>query len=264
MALASLPPGDEPCASPEERRRFLLERLRSDGRLVAAVLARELRTSEDTIRRDLRELAASGLVQRVHGGALPPSPALEPFAVRRHRAADAKERLAAAAARLVVSGQVVFIDGGTTNLALARLLPPGLRVTVVTPSPSVAVALAEHAHAEVILLGGKVDKGSQAVAGAAAIDAVRAIRADLCFLGVCSLDAEAGVTVSAFEEVELKRAMAEQATEVVALVTADKLGTAAPYRVGPIELVDRVVTERVAREPPLAALAALGLAIVRV
>ena len=60
--------------SPEERRRLLLHRLSVDGRLIAADLARELRISEDTIRRDLRELAAAGLVQRVHGGALPPSP----------------------------------------------------------------------------------------------------------------------------------------------------------------------------------------------
>src|ERR687889_1112728 len=85
-----------PAVSPEERRRLLLARLRGDGRLVAASLARELGTSEDTIRRDLREMAAAGLVQRVHGGALPTSPALEPFAERQRRWPRAKEALAAA------------------------------------------------------------------------------------------------------------------------------------------------------------------------
>jgi DeoR/GlpR family transcriptional regulator of sugar metabolism len=259
---------DEPCppelaVSPEERRRLLLARLRGDGRLVAAALARELGTSEDTIRRDLRELAAAGLVQRVHGGALPPSPALEPFAVCRGRAAEAKEALAAAAARMLRPGQVVLLDGGTTNLALARLLPPGLRVTVVTPSPPVAVALADHPCAEVVLLGGRLDKAAQAVTGAAAVEAVRAVRADLCFLGVCSVAVEVGVSVAGHEEAEVKRAMARASGEVVALVTADKLGTAAPFVVGPVEILARLVTERAAAESTVAGLVARGVQVTR-
>jgi DeoR/GlpR family transcriptional regulator of sugar metabolism len=249
--------------SPEERRRFLLAKLRADGRLVAAALARELETSEDTIRRDLRELATAGLVQRVHGGALPPSPALEPFVVRRHQASDAKEALAAAAARLPRDRQVVLIDGGTTNLAVARLLPPGLRLTVVTPSPPVALALADHPGAEVILLGGRLDKAGQAVTGAGAVDAVRAVRADLCFLGVCGVDPEVGITATGYDEAELKRAMLQAAAQVVAVATADKLGTAAPFVVGPAEALAGLVTERSVPEALLAAFIACGVAVTR-
>jgi DeoR/GlpR family transcriptional regulator of sugar metabolism len=263
MSLAS-DPGLDVRTSPEERRRFLLAKLRADGRLVAVALARELETSEDTIRRDLRELAAAGLVQRVHGGALPPSPALEPFAVRRHQAADAKEALAAAAARLPRDGQVVLIDGGTTNLAIARLLPPGLRLTVVTPSPPVALALADHPCADVILLGGRLDKTSQSVTGAGAIDAVRSLRADLCFLGVCSIDPEVGITVSGYDEAELKRVMIQAATQVIAAATASKLGTAAPFVIGPAEALTGLVTERSVPEAMLAAFVARGVAVTRV
>ena len=250
-------------ASPEERRRWLVERLKRDGRLIAVALARELDTSEDTIRRDLRELAAAGLVERVHGGALPRSPALEPFAVRRQRGGEAKERLAAAAVPLLRDGQTVLLDGGTTNLALARCLPAGLRVTVITPSPTIALALVEHPGCEVILLGGRVDKAGESVTGAAAVAAVRALRADTCFLGVCSIAASVGVTCAGFEEAELKRAMAASAAEVIALVTADKLGTSAPFVIGPVDVLHRIVTDKAAPEPLLADLVASGLQVLR-
>lgn len=250
-------------ASPEERRHWLLGRLRQDGRLVAAALARELATSEDTIRRDLRELAAAGLAQRVHGGALPASPALAPFAARRHRDTGAKEALAAAAVQLLRDGQVVLIDGGTTNLAVARLLPPGLRLTVVTPSPQIAIAAGEHPNVEVVLLGGRFDPVCQAVVGAGAVDAVRALHAEICFLGVCSVDAEAGVSVAGYAEAELKRAMLATAAEVIAVVTADKLGTAAPFVLGPSEMLTRIVTQRSAPPAAIAALVARGIAVVR-
>jgi DeoR/GlpR family transcriptional regulator of sugar metabolism len=247
--------------SSQERRQWLLQRLGRYGRLEAAVVARELDISEDTIRRDLRELAAAGLVQRVHGGALPRSPALEPFAVRRQRSSEAKNRLASAALQLIRDGQSLVLDGGTTNLALAHRLPAGLRLTVVTPCPTIALALAEHPGSEVILLGGRLDKASQAVTGAAAVAAIRALRVDTCFLGVCSVTVPVGVSCAGYEEAELKRAMIGCAGEVVALVTADKLGTAAPFVVGPVGILHRIVTERAAPEPALAELAAEGVTV---
>lgn len=249
--------------SPEERRGWLLEKLRRDGRLVAAALAREFDISEDTIRRDLRELAAAGLVQRVHGGALPRSPALEPYAVRRERGGAAKESLAVAARPLLRDGQTILLDGGSTNLALARALPPSLRLTAVTPSPSIALALLEHSSCEVILLGGRLERAGEAVSGAAAVATVRALRVDACFLGVCSVDATVGVSCAAFEEAELKRAMVECAREVIALVTADKLGTAAPFVIGPVDVLDRIVTEAAASAEILSDLAAHGVRILQ-
>ena len=248
-------------ASPEERRRWLLDRLGREGRLVAAALAQELDTSEDTIRRDLRELAAAGLVQRVHGGALPPSPGPLPFAARRERASEAKERLAAAALDLVRDGQLLLLDGGTTNLAFARRLPPALRLTLVTPSPAVAMALEEHPNVEVVLLGGRLDRASQNAVGGQALEMVRGLRADLCLLGVCSLAAGTGVTVTGYEEAELKRAMVASAGEVAALVTAEKLGTAAPFVVGPADILHHLITERAAPAPLLAELANHGIAV---
>src|SRR4029453_15208402 len=103
--------------------------------------------SEDTIRRDLRELAEADLLQRVHGGALPHSPAVASFAVRQGQAPAAKQAIARAAAQLVRDGQVIILDGGTTTLQVAQLLPVDLRATVVTNSPPIAIARPEHPHA---------------------------------------------------------------------------------------------------------------------
>src|SRR4051812_20966958 len=146
------------------RKELLLARLRQDGQIVAKSLSEELALSEDTIRRDLRELAAEGLLQRVHGGALPldvpMSPAMGDFAARQQISSDAKPAIARAAAAMIPPGHVVFIDGGTTAVQLARALPPDLRCTVVTHSPSVAVELSGHPLIDVILIGGRLFKHS--------------------------------------------------------------------------------------------------------
>src|SRR3954470_7602528 len=120
---------------PAQRRDFLMGRLHRDGRLVAKDLAAELEVTEDSVRRDLRDLAAAGLCQRVYGGALPVSPAVADYASRRSIAVDGKDRVAVAAAGLVRPGSTVILDGGTTTLAVTRALPRDLVATVVTHSP---------------------------------------------------------------------------------------------------------------------------------
>src|SRR3954470_23767884 len=142
------------------RKQLLLDRLRRDGRVVAKDLSAELDLSEDTIRRDLRELAGEGLLQRVHGGALPASPTVANLAARRDMATDEKRRLGRKAATLVSAGQRIFIDGGTTNLELVRSLPLGTTLTVITHSPTIAAALEPHQSIEVILIGGRLYRHS--------------------------------------------------------------------------------------------------------
>src|SRR5215470_138224 len=141
-----------------DRRRRILAALERDGRVVAAELSRAFEVSDDTIRRDLREMASEGLILRVHGGALPLAPPSAAFSAREKHGVAAKAALARAAVGLVKPGQVVLIDSGTTNVEVARNLPRDLRATVVTNSPPVAVAVAEHAAIDVVLLGGRVRK----------------------------------------------------------------------------------------------------------
>src|SRR3984957_6591140 len=113
-----------------ERRELLLSRLSSDGKVVAGDLARELGISEDSIRRDLRDLAAAGHCQRVYGGAVPISRALVDYRSRADVEPESKRRVAGRAAQLINPGDRVILDGGTTTLAVARALPADLQATV--------------------------------------------------------------------------------------------------------------------------------------
>ncbi|HEX5622113.1 MAG TPA: DeoR/GlpR family DNA-binding transcription regulator [Solirubrobacteraceae bacterium] len=243
-----------------ERRQVILTRLERDGKVVASELVDALGVSEDTVRRDLRELASGGLVQRVHGGALLPAPASASFAQRLEVAPEAKAHLAEAALPLLEGANVVLLDGGTTALELARRLPPDRACTVLTNAPPVAAALATHPRAEVVLIGGRMLKDSQTTVGAEAVEALRRVRADVCVLGICSVDAELGITTSHQEEAHVKRAMVTASAEVIALATADKLQTASPWVVAPVDDLTHLVTD--AGEDVTAPYAAAGVSVV--
>src|SRR5262245_25916264 len=148
-----------------ERRQQILDRLSIDGKVVASELVVSLGVSEDTVRRDLRELDSQGLVRRVHGGALPPTPIINPRFVERAKVDPAGKAAigAAAAAGLARSGEVLLLSGGTTVLEFARRLPDDLRATVLTTGPDIAVALAEHRGLEVVMLGGRVQPDTHTV-----------------------------------------------------------------------------------------------------
>src|SRR5580698_1615867 len=120
-----------------ERREFLLARLAAEGKLIARELAAELGLSEDSVRRDLRDLAAAGLCQRVYGGALPVSPALGTEASRAAIAPDSKRRVAARAAGLITPGSTVILGGGTTAQEVVAALPADLEATIITHSVTV-------------------------------------------------------------------------------------------------------------------------------
>jgi DeoR/GlpR family transcriptional regulator of sugar metabolism len=226
-----------------QRKKAILDALKRDGQVLATELSAGFGVSEDTVRRDLRELAAEGLLQRVHGGALPASPAIAPFAHRQEMESDAKRRIARCAARMIQPGQVVIVDGGTTSALLVAQLPPNLAATIVTHSPSVAVALAEHASVEVVLIGGRLFKHSIVTVGAAAVEAMSHINADLYFMGVTGVHPSAGLSTGDFEEAHIKRSLAARAAETVVLASAAKLNAASAYRIGGIELAQTIIVE---------------------
>ncbi|MEO6921074.1 MAG: DeoR/GlpR family DNA-binding transcription regulator [Collimonas sp.] len=244
-----------------QRKQHLLEILERDGQIVAKTLSEQLGLSEDTIRRDLRQLAQEGLLQRVHGGALPASPALATFAERQQISPDAKPAIGRAAAAMIQPGQVVFIDGGTTAVQLVRQLPPSLRATVVTHSPSIAIELVAHKHVEVIMIGGRLFKHSIVGVGAAAIEAIGRIRADLYFMGVCSLHPEAGISTGDFEEACVKRALSDAAAKTVVLASPEKLDTASPFQIAPLSQVTHIVVNAEVAEHLIAPYRKMGIAI---
>jgi DeoR/GlpR family transcriptional regulator of sugar metabolism len=223
-----------------QRKQFLAEKLGRDGRLVARALSIELDVSEDTIRRDLREMARDGLLQRVHGGALPASPATGNLAARGAISRDDKQAIGLAAARLIQPGQVVFVDGGTTAVQLVRQLAADLRATIVTHSPVIACELLPFENIDVIVLGGRLMRHSMVALGAATVEAIGRLRADLYFMGVCSLH-PSGLSTGDFEEACVKRALCQAAAETVVLASSEKLATAAPFQVVGLDEVDGIV-----------------------
>jgi DeoR/GlpR family transcriptional regulator of sugar metabolism len=246
-----------------ERKAFILEVLRRDQRVVAKTLSQELGLSEDTIRRDLRELAVDGLLQRVHGGALPTSPATADMRQRWQVANDSKDTVARIAAALVRPGQVLILDGGTTAVRLARHLPRDLKATVVTHSASVAVELANHETIEVELIGGRLFKHSVVAVGTAAAEAIARIRADIFFMGVTGVHAELGLTTGDAEEAAIKRALSRQAAETIVLASREKLGAASPFLVMPFHEIDSLVVEPDTPDEILRSFQDIGPAIVR-
>lgn len=248
---------------PEERRQRILDVLAQEGKVVATELSEQFDVSKDTIRRDLQDLDEAGLLKRVHGGALPRSPGAAPYAARQTQHLPAKRALARRAAQLVRDDQVVLIDGGTTPLEVARHLPPDLHATVVTTSAPVVTVLAEHAAIEVVVVGGRLDKASMTTTGSAVQESLRQVHADLCFLGVCSLHPEIGVTTEEFEEAQLKRLMIQHSAKVVAAVTEDKFGTASPFVVSAIQELTHIVTEPSASEETMAPYREAGITILR-
>jgi len=247
----------------QERKAHILTVLQRDRRIVAKTLSQNLGLSEDTIRRDLRELAADGLLQRVHGGALPASPAVADVAGRWRVSPDAKLQIARIAARMVRPGQVVILDGGTTAVQMARHLAPDLRATVVTHSPSVAVVLAAHAGIEVELIGGRLFKHSIVSVGAVAAEAIARVRADTYFMGVTGVHAELGLTTGDAEEAAIKRALSRQAGETVVLASREKLGAASPFVVLPLSEIDVLVIENGLPEELTQPYRRLGLVLVQ-
>jgi len=235
-----------------QRKKLVLARLASDGEIIAKDLARELGISEDTIRRDLRELAQAGKLQRVHGGALPVSAALGDLQVRESVSPLEKAALGRCGAAMIQQGQLVILDGGTTAIQVARHLAPSLRATIVTHSPTVAVQLASHPFVDIIMLGGRLFRHSMVGVGASVIDAASRLRADLYFMGVTGVHPDAGLSTGDAEEAAVKHALHERAAETIVLASSEKLLAASAFVVTQLQdisllLVPATTPERTLR-----------------
>ncbi|TPI45904.1 DeoR/GlpR transcriptional regulator [Mesorhizobium sp. B2-9-1] len=246
----------------EERHQLIRDRLAADGKVLAGELASRFGVSEDTVRRDLRELAKAGQLRRVYGGAVPSGPfAAAPLSQRSRHAVEEKTRLAKAAVALLGAGQSLFIDGGTTNEAIARAIPRDMELTVATNSLGVASALTDLPLVELIVLGGRYMPDLGTCVGTDTLAAVAQLGADLFFLGSCGLDITRGVTAFDSAEAEVKRAMARNSAGIVIAVTNDKLATAAPYRVAEADAIRHLVVERSAPPATLADFQSRGVQV---
>jgi DeoR/GlpR family transcriptional regulator of sugar metabolism len=215
----------------EERRKKILSRLSQEGQLLSTSLVKEFTVSEDTIRRDLKELADAGLLKKVHGGAMPMTTVPYDYGARQELNIEEKSAMARRAVSLLRNGMLIFVDGGTTVVQLAQHLPADYQGTFVTHSLPTATALATLQRSQVILLGGKLIPTLLITTGPAQIDQAKQFRPDLAIVGVHGLTHQDGATVESYDDASIKRVFMQNSAEIVVLAGHEKLGFVAAYNV---------------------------------
>ncbi len=245
-----------------QRKQRILEILAREKQVHSTALSQQFKVSEDSIRRDLRELAAAGLLQRVHGGALPVSAAIAPYEVRKNVQTDAKRSIARKGVELINPGQVVIIDGGTTTSEMIKLLPQDMPFTVVTHSPGIAVGLIDYPAIEVILLGGTLFKHSMVTTGMTMAEAAARINADLFFMGVTGVHQSVGFTTGSYEEAGVKRLLSARASETIVMASHEKIDAASTFVIGELSLASTLIVEGEPGAPLMAALNKEGVSVI--
>ncbi|MCM7590668.1 DeoR/GlpR family DNA-binding transcription regulator [Enterobacter chuandaensis] len=249
-------------AFPEQRQERIRQILQESGRVVCTELASQMKVSEHTIRRDLHELSKEGYCKKVYGGAVLQLPDAGNFFSREQKISAEKHTIAQKAATLIQAGGCIFIDAGTTNLALAKALPADLNVTVVTNSPAIAAELLHHPLCEVIITGGQIQRASGGTVGATAASQIQGIIFDQAFIGGCAMDPETGLTGFDFADCEFKKAVIAQSTQTIVALTADKLPGVARFVVAKSRDIDVLVMEEGMEQGIFDALAAQDVRIV--
>lgn len=249
-------------AFPEQRQARIRQILHKSGRVVCTELASQMNVSEHTIRRDLHELSKEGYCKKVYGGAVLQLPDAGNFLSREQKISAEKHTIAQKAATLVQADGCIFIDAGTTNLALAKALPADLNVTVVTNSPAIATELLRHPLCEVIITGGQIQRVSGGSVGATAAGQIQGIIFDQAFIGGCAMDPQMGLTGFDFADCEFKKAVIAQSNQTIVALTADKLPGVARFVVATCQDIDVLVVEEALEQGVVDAFAAQDIRIV--
>ncbi|WP_374164976.1 DeoR/GlpR family DNA-binding transcription regulator [Arcticibacter sp. MXS-1] len=226
----------------EERQSYIIKQINLHNKVLSSDLSVQLNVSEDTIRRDLNELAESGKVLKVYGGALSKS-FHYPFHENDVYARDSKKEIAKKVIKLIQPGMVLLAGGGTSLIELARLMPDNLQITVFTVSPLVALELTERSGIEVILIGGHLSKNSHINTGALTISLLSDIKVDLCILGTNGISIEEGITDSDWEVVQVKKAMIKASQKTAMVSIAEKLNSVQKMKVCNLNAIHYLITD---------------------
>lgn len=212
-----------------ERQDKILDILSTEKKIIASEMSVRLGVSEDTIRRDIKELDQRGLLKKVHSGAVKTGPAKTKFYQRMELDLDEKIRIAKKGAALIEPGSVILIDDGTTNYQLVNQLDQRISCTIITNSIPIISLLETYPNVQVITLGGNLFRASMANLGYETIKQLDTIHPDLYFMGIYSISDEVGVTHSAMDECQLKQKMLSVSSQTAALVTKEKIGSVSNY-----------------------------------
>lgn len=244
----------------KERQEYIIHQLNLHNKVLSADLSRNMNVSDDTVRRDLQELSQEGKLIKVHGGAL---------SLSFHAAFDrdmvynieSKHIIAQKTAQLIQNGMYVFTAGGTSILEFAKSLDPSLNATFFTCSLNAAIEFAHHPSIEVVMIGDKISKDAMLTTGANAVQTIESIQADLCILGINSLDTNFGLSENDWEVVQIKKAMIKASKKTVCIGISEKLNSQQKIKVANIEDIDILITELDPKHPSLAPFKRQGITI---
>ena len=246
----------------KERQTYILRQINLHNKVLSSLLSREINVSEDTIRRDLQELADDGKLIKVHGGALSYSFNEVVYPANSVYSHDQKKIIAQKAAALIKQGMFVLTSGGTTIIEMARTLPPTLKATFISGSIPAILEYMQHPHLDVIMVGDRVSKNSKITIGGDAIAKIRQVNADLCFLGINAIDIKRGTTDTDWDIVQLKKAMIESSQKVVCLTISEKINTLQPIHICDVEDIDILITELPPDHPQLQPYVDAGIEVI--
>lgn len=235
----------------EERLKFIMHQVNLHNKVLSIDISRQLKVSDDTIRRDLKELEQEGKILKVHGGALSPSLHFSLTGAKPVYAIEAKRQIALKAKTLVKNDLSILMEGGTTILELARSIPENLRASIFTLSPQIAITLSEHPRLDVVTIGGKLSKNAYIHTGASVINQLSEIKVDLCIIGANSLSKSEGLTDSDWEIVQVIKAMIRSSQKVAVLCIAEKLNTFQKMKICDLNSIHYLITEADPEDPLL-------------
>src|SRR5215208_1220506 len=235
----------------ERRAQLILQELLRAGKVSVGPMAKRLKVSTATIRRDLGELEGRGLLRRSHGGALPIQPLLyEPFRhtsnyheQERQRIAE-KRRIGLVAAELVMDGEFLAIGAGTTATQVARSISLHKGLTVLTNAINVAMELSHRDDLKVIVTGGFLSGDWFALVGPGAIQSVGEIFVDKVFIGVDGIHVEHGLTTNYPDQATIHRAMMRQARQKIVVADHRKIGATGTALISPLSEVNILITDK--------------------
>jgi DeoR/GlpR family transcriptional regulator of sugar metabolism len=226
-----------------ERQAYILHQVNLHNKVLSSSLSEEISVSEDTIRRDLQELADEGKIIKVHGGALSQSFNYINYPSSKVYSHDHKRNIARKVVPHIKDGMFILTTGGTTIIELARILPPQLKATFISGSIPAVLEYLHHPNIDVILIGDRVSRNSKITVGGEAIAKIKQLRVDLCLMGVNAININNGITDNDWDIVQIKKAMTESAQKTICMTISEKINSFQPIQVCPITGIDMLVTE---------------------
>ncbi len=231
-----------------ERKKQILMRLSASGQVLAAELVKEFGVSEDTIRRDLKEMAEVGQLKKVHGGAVALTTVPYDYSSRKVLNVEAKSAMAQRVTALIRDGMVIFIDGGTTCAQIAYHLSPALKATFITHSVATAMALGQLPQLKVIVLGGQIISDLLITSGPELVSQSNRYKPDLSVISAHGLTMEDGATVESWDDAAVKSTFIRNSAETAVLAGYEKIGFSASYCIGEIKDIAYLVSDAAAEQ----------------